>query len=160
MATIVKSTVIGAGLGLTTGALLHYISNRNATKTSEEISPYQYLEKNTEIKFHTTELLYCKSLQHEDAKDAYECVCDGLDRLLALEELSNAPLEDVDVGWPVTATHYSGEVSDALQLLETIIKANTPSQLPLFKVHAEGIRTNLTNITYNISMQVQTAMNP
>ena len=160
MATIVKGTVIGAGIGLTAGTFLHYMASKKSGKATDAPSPYEYLEKNAELKFHTTEILFCKSLDHKDAKDAYECVCDGLDRLLALEELSNGPVSEVDVGWPVTAQHYSGEVSDALELLKGIITTLYPSQLPVFKIHVEAIRTNLTNMTYNISMQIQAKMNP
>lgn len=150
-----KGAIVGAVTGSIVGIGYHMQSSGQPTKKNKNVmESYQYIEQNSEILFHATEIQMFEAY----TPDAVKTFLDSLDRLLAIESLSAViKKEEVNPSWPITAQFLATEVSDALIVIEHKLQDQT--QQMTLKVHAEEIKTHLQNTLYNIDMNVQQKIN-
>jgi len=155
---MLKRAYTGALVGAVTGSIVgigyHIQSGQKNNKNVEKKNSYQYIEQNSEILFHAGEI----QMFEKYAPDAVKTFSDSLDRLLAIESLSNViKKEEVNPSWPITAQFLATEVSDALIVIEHKVEDQT--QKLALQVHVEEIKTHLQNTLYNIDMNVQQKIN-
>lgn len=156
--SLLKKATIGAGIGATAGITFHIIQQQqSASKTnghSQQQIKYKYIENHSEIRFHIGEII---SMQTSETETIIDAVQDSMDRLLAIEVLSETSTkETVRPSWPITAQHYVQDITDGIILFRS--KISLQQQTPL-DVHWEEIKTVLNNIVYNVDMQVQNLLN-
>ena len=156
-----KGMLIGGALGATAGVTVHILQRKGSkTKESnEEKETFQYIEGNSEARFHVGELAAFGPTVSETGREAISVLQESLDRLIALEQLSGSVRnpEDAKPSWPLTAQHYANEVADGLRLLKT--QLTVPTQQVTFDLHAAEIQTLMNNLVYNVGMNVQAHMN-
>ena len=154
--SLLKNATIGAGIGATAGITLHILqqSRSKTTELSEQQIKYKYIENNSEIRFHIGEII---SMQTPETATIMDVVQDAMDRLLAIEVLSETSTkETVRPSWPISAQHYVQDITDGMILFRS--KVSSQQQITL-DVHWEEIKTVLNNIVYNVDMQVQNLLN-
>lgn len=152
----VKGAIVGAGLGTAAGITLHILQNSGNSNNVEEEIKYKYIENNSDVLFHLSELNQFRT-KNEMTKTAIESLHDSVDRLLAMESLSErVQKKDLQVSWPVTAQHYATDAEDALRVVKSYLDQN---QLVIFNMHTEELKTQIQNSLYNIDMNVQNLMN-
>lgn len=155
--------LIGGALGATAGVTVHILRRKGPVPKTEDADgdeeTFQYIEGNSEARFHVGELAAFGPTVSETGREAIAVLKESLDRLIALEQLSGRvdKPEDAKPSWPLTAQHYANEVADGLRLLKT--QLNMPTQQVTFDLHAAEIQTLMNNLVYNVGMNVQAHMN-
>ena len=159
-----KGMLIGGAVGATAGVTVHILQRKGPAKPKEsaedeEKETFQYIEGNSEARFHVGELAAFGPTVSETGREAIAVLRESLDRLIALEQLSGSVgrPEDAKPSWPLTAQHYANEVADGLRLLKTQLTA--PTQQVAFDLHAAELQTLMNNLVYNVGMNVQAHMN-
>lgn len=153
--SLFQKATIGAGIGATAGITLH-ILQQSGSKSKEPVPKinYQYIHNNSEFRFHIGEIV---AMQTPETKQITDAIQDALDRLLAIEVLTETcTKESVKASWPITAQHYVQDIHDGMVLLRS--KVSLQQQMA-FDVHYEEIKTALNNVVYNVDMQVQNLLN-
>jgi hypothetical protein len=152
-----RGALLGAGIGAGIGATMHLLKKKNASKTKAAGPDFKYIDANGEMRFHADEILQFQ-VHHKEIAPLLHSVRDSLDRLLALEMLSEiATAESVKASWPVTAQHFNQEVLDGLVLVRS--KITNQQHLVTFDMHVEEIKQQMNNSLYNIDMNVQELLN-
>jgi len=151
-----KGAIVGAGIGTAAGITMHILQHGGKTKTVEDEIKYKYIDNNSDVLFHLSELNQFRT-KNEITRNAMELLHDSIDRLLATESLSETvQKQDVQVSWPITAQHYATDAEDALRVVKTYLDQN---QLVIFNMHTEELKTHIQNALYNIDMNVQNLIN-
>ncbi len=159
--TSLKGAVLGGAIGATVSVTYHMMSpgtqtNDGDAPSAEEKNKYRYIYANADVNFLITELTIFKRTD-EETENAFVILCDSMDRLLALEHVTNhATGEDVKAAWPATAHHYNQEILDALAILREKIKKQ--QQKVTFDMHMEELKQQVQNSLYNIDMNVQNTL--
>lgn len=152
----VKGAIVGAGLGTAAGITMHILQHSGKTNIVEDEVKYKYIDNNSDVCFHLSELNQFRT-KNDMTKNAVDSLYDSVDRLLAMESLSErVQNKDVQVSWPITAQHYATDAEDSLRVLKTYLDQN---QLVIFNLHTEELKTQILNSLYNIDMNVQNAIN-
>lgn len=161
--TSLKGAVLGGAIGATVSVTYHMMSPGTQTNddenapSAEEKNKYRYICANADVNFLITELTVFKRTD-EESENAFTVLCDSVDRLLALEHVTNHTKgEDANAGWPVTAHHYNQETLEALAILRT--KITKQQQRVTFDMHVEELKQQVQNSLYNIDMNVQHVLN-
>jgi len=150
-----KGAVLGASIGATVSVTYHMMSPGKCTdeKSKEKEIKYQYIFAHADVNYIISELKIFNQIDKE-TKNAFTVLCDSLDRLLALETVTNnATKDNTKPSWPVTAHHYKQEIFDAVELIRTKIKKQ--QQKVVFDMQTEELKQQILNSLYNIDMNVQ-----
>lgn len=156
LASSLKGAMVGGAIGATVTVTMHMMSppTKETKENPIDKEKFRYIDENADVRFLIEELTQFK--RDEESNNAFDVLCDSLDRLLALEYVSGAEKESVEASWPTTAHHYNQEIVDALSVLRS--KIARQEQKVTFDMHVEELKNLVQNTLYNIDMSVQHAL--
>lgn len=159
-ASSLKGAMVGGAIGATVTVTMHMMSPPTKETTAAKENPidkekFRYIDENADVRFLVEELTLFQ--RDEESNNAFEVLCDSMDRLLALEYVSGgAEKESAEASWPTTAHHYNQEIVDALSVLRS--KITRQEQKVTFDMHTEELKNLVQNTLYNIDMSVRHAL--